>query len=130
MTGYDGHDLRIDTDYADEEAPGMSDDRIPAGWSRFDPEKGEANGDEAYIFANGHQVLIGERSDGGYYVLAYPEHGMTDLMGFVRPLADDDQYAHAPPAGDITRARDLAHGYMIGVRLYEADTVNDTVLDG
>lgn len=122
MPGYDGADLREKYDHDD--APGMPDERLPSGWSRFDTEVGEARGDEAYMFANGHQVLIGEASDGGYFVLAYPEQGMTDLMGLVRPLADGEGAAEAPLAGDLTRARDFAHGYMLGVSMYEAESLS------
>jgi hypothetical protein len=122
MARYDGTDLRDGID--NEEALGMPDERLPPGWTRFDPAEGEAHGEEAYMFANGHQVLLGETSDDNWFVLAYPEHGMTDLMGYVRPLAEDSPEAAAPPAGDRTRARDFAHGYMAAVVSYEADTLD------
>lgn len=126
MTGYDGHDLRDDCGHPD--ADGMSDERLPPGWTRFDPDEGEAGGHEAYLFANGHQVLIGKGSDSGWFVLAYPEHGMADLCGFVRPLCD----AHdgiTTEAGDLTRARDFAHGYMTAVAFYENESVGIDLFD-
>lgn len=123
---YDGGDVRDLFEHDD--APGMPDERLPPGWSRFDPDAGEAGGEEAYLFANGHQVLIGEAGDDGYFVLAYPEHGMTDLCGFVRPLADYYDSGMAPLAGDLNRARDFAHGYMAAVVHYEHSTLNDDLL--
>jgi hypothetical protein len=127
MTEYDGPDLRDGID--NEEAQGMPDERLPPGWTRFDPDQRDAGGEEAYLFANGHQVLLGRTGDGTWFVLAYPEHGTIDLMGFVRPLAGDTPTAMAPPAGDRTRARDFAHGYMTAVAFYEDDAPGDELFD-
>ena len=126
MDGYDGADLREQYDHPD--APGMPDDALPPGWAKYDPAAGEACGEEAYIFANGHQVLIGETADGGCFVLAYPEMGMADLMGFVRDLSADSETALYPPAGDLTRARDLARGYMAAVLMYETQHVDKDLI--
>lgn len=114
-------DVRESFDHSD--APGMDDSELPHGWSRFDTAAGEASGVEAYVFANGHQVLITE-SSGEYFVLAYPEHSMADLCGFVRPLLTDQAPEHGdlPTADTLRDAREFARGYMNAVRYYEAGT--------
>lgn len=127
MSGYDGRDVRDDFDHDD--APGIPDDDLPVGWARFDPADGEGDGDEAYLFANGHQVLITEGVDSNFYVLAYPGHGMTDLCGFVRPLRDISAPGQGglPRADSLGDARQFALGYMTAVRYYEGESTDATV---
>lgn len=124
MSAYEGNDLREVEQFDPEGLPGMSESETPGGWQRFDCEEyGEAKGEEAYLFVNGHQVLISNNNDEGrWYVLAYPEQGFCDLMGFVRPLASDGDGAVAKTMDSKKSARALALGYMMAVSNYEADS--------
>lgn len=110
--------------YGDPDAPGLEDAELPERWTRFNPEDGEARGAEAYIHANGHQVLICEAApegEDGFSVLAYPEQGMADLCGFVRPLRSPEapENADLPRADTLEEARAFAAGYMAAVNAYE-----------
>lgn len=131
MSGYDGHDLREDFDHDTRATAGLEPEVLPSGWAPFDPDAGEASGREAYIMANGHQVLISGSDDRGWFVLAYPEQGMADLCGFVRPIASDEYPEHAdlPAAPTLGDARGVALGYMAAVRYYENDSTDVDLLE-
>jgi len=126
MDGYDGADLRERYDHSN--APGMAGGVLPPGWAKYDPAAGEADGEEAYMFANGHQVLIGKTGDGRYFVLAYPEMGITDLMGFVRDLLANTTSAMYQPAHSLPAARYFARGYMAAVLIYENQHVDKDLI--
>lgn len=104
--------------YNHENTPGLDADELPPGWVPFDPDDGEAICEEAYLYANGHQVVITENN----FVLAYPEQHMTDLCGIIRPLATDEQGMN-PAARDPFDTREAARkftlGYMQAVLKYE-----------
>lgn len=84
--------------------------------------------DMGWTFINSHQVAIVEH-EGTWNVTAYPEQGMSDFTGVVRPVSEAnwEETVMDFTCNSLEEALDATRGYMTAVEVAEGGLPPGTV---